>query len=694
MGKKLNKGFHTTGEKKLRYVNEDGSEVEVTKDNIDEFDVVDKLKFFINQYPSLFGGVFDLMGKQVLKEVESLKNTTSHLDLDVSNEEAVALLNKLNPIVDADVVLEDGELEEVVSSEDEGEAIEEVEEVEETEAETIVEETEDEEIVPRKFSSPLAVQSVDDLSDIEKLSYTLELIVDELKSEKEGLEVEKTELKNSLAETEDKLAETAIKLDEAEDKIKEVEEKLVGAEERALTAETESKKGKKKTRIITAVLASTTALLLVISAGLGVSLVKKVKNIESQNEYIDELEKSLDEAEKNVANFFGVGDLDQTQMNGLLIEKYNEITKLASAFGWQSQIVNESGEMVKNPVSAYSFLIEESEKIEDFATKLGYDSENGETISEFIERVSDTNSEEILRQIEDFKNNLRENGFEVEEGKTLTELLRQVYDKNASDLSNEVKNAYVGFATLLSDLGVSVEDVLDENGNLDVSGFNGKVAEVVALAKDNLEAVQNLETKFNAVFESLGRSERVGDFESLEEAFEEIKDSYDEILNSVSGSFSDFLGKAFLEAKIPNGTSFYAPSDFASLEEAGDFLIEHYKQKETPETNVAELEAKIAELESQISALKDEKAGLESQISNLETELETQKSKYAELERKYNEVLSENVAGSENQGSSNVDEAETETTPVADESKDDESNDNGNGGDKSNESNDGREDVR
>lgn len=670
MGKKLNKGFHTTGEKTLRYVREDGTEIEVTKDNLGDFDIVEKLKFFINQYPKFFGGVFDLMGKQVVEDVEVLKSKSASLDLDLSKEEALALLDKLNPIVAPEASSE----EEI--SEDETSADEEVA-------------VEDESVVERKFSSPLAVHSIGDLGDIEKLSYTLDLLIDEMertRDEKHALEGEVTELSDYYGSVVDKLDETTTRLAGAESDL----ESEITEHERTRssllaerTAHEETKAKAKRYKRITALVAGLSAFWIGMSAGLGVSLFKKNEKIkdqagyiDSQGKYIDELENTLAEAEKNVANFFGVSDVDIDSLNSLMIEKNEEIKTLAEAFGWKSQVMDENGNMVKNPEGAYFFLLGQSGKIEDFATKLGYDAESGETISEFIERISNTDASEMLKQIEDFKKSLRDNGFDVEDGKTLTELLQQVYDKNASDISDEVKKAYVGFANLLSDLGVSVEDVLDENGDLDVSGFNDEVASVVKLAKDNLETLENLETQFDAVFESLGLEKKVKDFDSIEDAFDEIIDSYDEIVDSIDDSLSDYLDKAFLEAKIPNGTSYYAPSDFATLEEAGNFLIDYCK-------NNKELKEKVSEYESQISTLTAEKANLQSQISSLETkvaELERQKSALESeknnLEKNYKDLLDKDVSGSSNQGSSgSADEKGTETTPVAGEEKDEQGND-------------------
>lgn len=674
MEKKLNAGFHTVGEKGLRFVNADGTEIEVTKDNINQFTTLDKVKFFVNQYPKLFGGVYATMGNQTVSEVSNAFDSLSSL-----NEEIARLNDEVSRLEKEKVT----NVESLASLSDE-------------QAENFLEllnPTSKDDEKKRVNESHFAVQNREDLKDFNKVLYCVDLLFSK------SLEQEK-ELGNQKDEIE------ALKK-ESEDRQRKHEEELNFAGKAYNDLKEETGKKRKKSNVVLGLVSGVAALFMLVSAGLGVTLAKVVskKNntIDAQQGVIDEMKEDLENSDRKIAEIFGVEYKDHDTVISLLINKSSEIVNMAKAFGWSEKITNEKGEEIKNPISAYEFLTEQTDKISKFAEKLGYD-QNKESMSSFIERIVNTEASDLLKEIEEFKQALKEKGFEVEEGKSLVDLLNDVYAKNDKEVSDAVKDAHVQFANLLSELGVSVSDILDENGNLDKTKFDAKVSEVVEMAVKNIETVQNLETKFNAVLSAFGSGKEVSDFDSIEDAFEAITDGYENKISEVEQRIEEYLKKAFLDAKIAKGDTYYAPSDFSSYEDATDFLLDYY------ETREEELEDRIEELEQEAGSNKDLKTELENCKSELES-VKAQNQEYAETIEKLNQdkeeledqveeleqdvenykknetVLNNKIddlkkqletSGSmsnENQGNVSLDEKEEGgSTPVADDEKDEQNN--------------------
>ncbi len=677
MGKKLSPGFHTVSEKGLRFVQEDGTEIEVTKENINEFSTLDKVKFFVNQYPHLFGGVFDAMGRQAVNEVSNAFDSLSVLN------EKIALLNEEVSRLESEKVTNVESLASL-SDEDAGEFLE------------LLNPTSKEDETKRVNDSPLVVQTREDLNDFKKVLFSVDLLFSKSLEKELALGFKNAQIEDLKAESEERQKKYEEELIKSKKLVAEIDE----------NKEKDAKKSK-KSKIIVSIVSGAAALFFLVSAGLGITLVKvsseKNKIIDDQNKVIEEIRGDLENSDRKIAEILGVEYKDHDTMLDLLVNRSSEIVNMAKAFGWSEKITNEKGEQVKNPVSAYEFLTQQTDNISKFAEKLGYEKDN-ESMSSFIERIMNTQASDLLREIEDFKQNLKENGFEVEEGKTLVDLLNDVYEKNDKDVSDAVKNAHLQFAGLLSELGVSVSDVLDENGNLDKTKFDAKVSGVVEMAVNNIETIQNLETKFNAVLSALGNDKEVSDFDSIEDAFDAITDGYENKIAEVDQKIEDYLKKAFLDAKIKNGETYYAPSDFSSYEEATDFLFDYHESREDAledrietlekevesnknlktelencKSELATVRAQNQEYYNTIEKLTQEKSDLEDQVDELEQKVEDYKNNETVLNNTIENLKKElETSGSMtngNQGGVVGDEKEENiSTPVADDEKDDQNN--------------------
>lgn len=343
-------------------------------------------------------------------------------------------------------------------------------------------------------------------------------------------------------------------------------------------------------------------------------------------------------------------------------------------------------------------LDEMKEAIERIAKDNGYKAgmadANGNAISpiQFIENKMKEDSSELKKQVVEMKQTIRDFGFKVDDSKTLSGIVKDVYEafkaEKSEEIATEVKGAYLHFATLLDDLGIEPEDIVDENGNVNVDKFDANVASVVETALKNADHLRQVQEKIDTTFEVLKiyKTDENGnvvtdengnpvvkkatDFASLDYAIDDISTAYESQRKAYEESIDKAVNNAFAVAKITkNDTlgSIYTLEDFESTEAAIAFLgdcaedlradianyIDLIAQKQD---KVDELQDKVDELQNDIDSANEEKRALENQVED--------------LKKKLNDKVTENT---DQNGSDNKKDNEN-VGPVAGEEKDDSNN--------------------
>lgn len=343
-------------------------------------------------------------------------------------------------------------------------------------------------------------------------------------------------------------------------------------------------------------------------------------------------------------------------------------------------------------------LDEMKEAIERIAKDNGYKAgmtdANGNAISpiQFIEYKMKEDSSELKKQVVEMKQTIRDFGFKVDDSKTLSGIVKDVYEafkaEKSEEIATEVKGAYLHFATLLDDLGIEPEDIVDENGNVNVDKFDANVASVVETALKNADHLRQVQEKIDTTFEALKiyKTDENGnvvtdengnpvvkkatDFASFDYAIDDISTAYESQRKAYEESIDKAVNNAFAVAKITkNDTlgSIYTLEDFESTEAAIAFLgdcaedlradianyIDLIAQKQD---KVDELQDKVDELQNDIDSANEEKRALENQVED--------------LKKKLNDKVTENT---DQNGSDNKKDNEN-VGPVAGEEKDDSNN--------------------
>lgn len=425
------------------------------------------------------------------------------------------------------------------------------------------------------------------------------------------------------------------------------------------------------------------------------------EEIKALNEKVAELTKDLQEREK---------ELDHLKTTRLEVGKQNKKKKtskivmigavvllgvaLATSLGFNiGQKAKTDRLEAEN--SSYVLILDEVERIaKENGYKNGMKDENGNYISavQFIEGKMKEDAEGLKQQIAEMKETIRNLGYEVDDSQTLAGIVKNVYDafqtEKANAVSTEVMGAYLHFANLLDDLGIQPEDIVDENGNLDVSKFDGKVADVVETSLKNAEHLRLVQEKIDTTFEALKiyKTDENGnvvkdasgnpvvkkavDCGTFDRAIDEIESAYQEKEDAYKKSIVSALDIAFAKANIQKefGTGIYSMDDFeGDAESAIAFLgdkagtlsaeVNNYVSLlEQKQLLIDELQDKVDSLQDDLDAVNDEKRDLEDQIDDLKKKLSEQDKENKGQEGSETENEGENVgpvAGEEKDDSNN-----------------------------------------
>lgn len=242
--------------------------------------------------------------------------------------------------------------------------------------------------------------------------------------------------------------------------------------------------------------------------------------------------------------------------------------------------------------------------------------------------------EEQIKAAEEALMNILKYNYEEAEGKSLEELIGEVGNLVDSQ-REEVKNAYSHFVSLLSDLGLSMEDCLDENGNFSVAQLDENVGNIVVKAIDNMNELNRIDSKLNIIFENC-------DIQKTDENGNKVVDK--------------------------NGKAVYYTStkDFASLSDAIDAVSVYLAEleKENDGFNYA-----ISSLQAEVDKLKKDLDEANKTVDELTKEVETLKDKIKNLE-------DDKTPSGDN--TSDKDDNK-DASPVTDDGKDENSQDGGSG---------------
>ena len=429
------------------------------------------------------------------------------------------------------------------------------------------------------------------------------------------------------------------------------------------------------------------------------------EEIKALNEKVAQLTKDLQEREK---------ELDHLKTTRLEADKQNKKKKtkkfvmigavivlglaLATSVGLNIGQKVENNHLKGDNTVITKTLDEMKEAIERIAKDNGYKAgmtdANGNAISpiQFIEDKMKEDSSELKKQVAEMKQTIKDYGFDVDDSKTLSGIVKDVYEafkaEKSKEIATEVKGAYLHFATLLEDLGIEPEDIVDENGNINVDKFDADVASVVKTALKNADHLRQVQEKIDTTFEALKiyKTDENGnvvtdengnpvvkkatDFASFDYAIDDISTAYESQRKAYEESIDKAVNNAFAVAKITkNDTlgSIYTLEDFESTEAAIAFLgdcaedlradivnyIDLIAQKQD---KVDELQDKVDSLQDDLDAVNDEKRDLEGQIDDLKKKLSEQDKENKGQEGSETENEGENVgpvAGEEKDDSNN-----------------------------------------
>lgn len=351
----------------------------------------------------------------------------------------------------------------------------------------------------------------------------------------------------------------------------------------------------------------------------------------------------------------GVKNRHLQDENTRLVYVVNEVDRIARENGYKDGMVDKDGD----PISAI----------------------------QFIEGKMKEDSEGLKKQIADMKQTLRDLSYEVDDSQTLAGIVKNVYDafqeEKKDAVATEVMGTYLHFANLLEDLGIEPEDIVDENGNLDVAGFNADVAEVVESALKNADHLRQVQEKIDATFEALGvyKTDENGnvvtdengnpvvkkatDCGTFDRAIDEVVAAYDAKQDEYKAAINASVERAFAVANIAkeDGTGIYTLSDFPNTDAAIAFLgdnagnvKEYVALLEEKQNLIDQLQDKVDELQDDLDTANDEKNALEGQVEDLKKKLEDKKTENTDQNGSDGKSEDENVgpvAGEEKDDSNN-----------------------------------------
>lgn len=465
----------------------------------------------------------------------------------------------------------------------------------------------------RTYEVDECVRTINDIANADKLTYSVNLACLELVSVKMQAEKDRARI----AELEAEKAKLEAEISARDKQVSEI---------KANQTKSNSKKKTKKFAMVAAVIALGVALVASVGLNIGQSVQKR------------NLEDSV-----------------------IAISAENERNQ---------EIINKQKEFI--------------DSVNELAERLGYKEgmkdDNGNVITalDFIEKKASEDTESLKKEIADMKETIRSLGYEVDDGKTLSGIVKDVYDafqeekKNA--VANEVLASYLHFANLLEDLGVSPEDIVDENGNLDTSKFDADVARVVEGALKNADHLKQVQDKIDASFVALdvktvdenGNTvyKKATDYLTFADAIDDIEDAYDARYDAFEKSIKDSILYAFARAEIrkPNG-AIYTANDFDTIEDAIDFLSEQYVGMEKTLQDYKNL---IIEKDNLIYELRDEIDKVNSELDSAYDEIEELNDQIDDLKTK----IGEQEKNNENQGDAGKEDEGGKVGPVAGEDKD------------------------
>ena len=339
-----------------------------------------------------------------------------------------------------------------------------------------------------------------------------------------------------------------------------------------------------------------------------------------------------------------------------------------------------------------------NEAIERIAMENGYRAgmtdANGNVVSpiQFIENKMKEDSSELKKQIAEMKQTIKDLGYEVDDSKTLSGIVKDVYEafnaEKSKEIATEVKGAYLHFANLLEDLGIEPEDIVDENGNVNVDKFDADVAGVVETALKNADHLRQVQEKIDTTLEALkiyktdengnvvtdenGNPvvKKAADFASFDYAIDEISTVYESQRKAYEESIDKAVNNAFAVAKISkNDTlgSIYTLEDFESTEAAIAFLGDC---AEDLRVDIAKYIDLIAQKQDKIDELQDEVDKLQGDLDSVNKEKEALEKQVEDLKKKLNDRETENT----DQNGSDGKKDDENVGPVAGEEKDDSNN--------------------
>lgn len=414
-------------------------------------------------------------------------------------------------------------------------------------------------------------------------------------------------------------------------------------------------------------------------------------------EQIKELDTQIHEKEKEIAHLRSipakVNRKKKTKKIVMIAAAVLVGAALFTSVGFNIGQKVENNHLKDDNITITKTLDEMKEAIERIARENGYKDgmvdKDGNPISaiQFIEGKMKEDSEGLKKQIADMKQTLRDLSYEVDDSQTLAGIVKNVYDafqeEKKDAVATEVMGAYLHFANLLEDLGIEPEDIVDENGNLDVAGFDADVAEVVEPALKNADHLRQVQEKIDATFEALGVYKTDGngnvvtdengnpvvkkatDFVTFDRAIDEVVAACNAKQDEYKAAINASVERAFAVASIEkeDGTGIYTLSDFSNTDAAIAFLgdnagtiKEYVDLLEEKQNLIDQLQDKVDELQDDLDTANDEKNALEGQVEDLKKKLEDKETENTDQNGSDGKSEDENVgpvAGEEKDDSNN-----------------------------------------
>ena len=274
---------------------------------------------------------------------------------------------------------------------------------------------------------------------------------------------------------------------------------------------------------------------------------------------------------------------------------------------------------------------------------------NGNPISfeQYLE-MKKAEFQNLVNEVDGAKELLETLGYldEQDQNQTLEELIQNMSDALNNQIQNERTEAYAHFVEVLSDLGLSLADIQDENGNISVEQFDQKTATIVQDALSNIEKLENIGNKLDEIFDHLKieKSEiqtfdakedakdyvTKEDFATYEEAMDFVVQWFDAKKEADDKIIANAIDTAFAELNMN-----VRASDFENNEQAINYLRIYAKILRADNSAKAdEIDKKVEEIDK----LEKTNAGLQSELDKTQEDLKTANAEKDRLQKELDEL--------------------------------------------------------